>query len=159
MKVKRSIFWPWMALKKASMGPLPWPEMGMVRLPSQQRVPEKETAEEIREVYGKTGYVLDTHTAVASKVYKKYVAQTDDRTIAMIASTASPYKFTRSVMNAIDEKFDSMSDFELVDKLEEISKVSVPKAIEEIRTAPVLHDTVVEVEEMKDTVKKFLGLK
>lgn len=62
-------------------------------------------------------------------------------------------------MNAIDEKFDSMSDFELVDKLEEISKVSVPKAIEEIRTAPVLHDTVVEVEEMKDTVKKFLGLK
>ena len=120
---------------------------------------EKETAEEIREVYGKTGYVLDTHTAVASKVYKKYVAQTDDRTIAMIASTASPYKFTRSVMNAIDEKYDSMSDFELVDKLEEISKVSVPKAIEEIRTAPVLHDTVVEVEEMKDTVKKFLGLK
>ena len=120
---------------------------------------EQETAEEIREVYGKTGYVLDTHTAVASKVYKKYVAQTGDCTTSVIASTASPYKFTRSVMNAIDEKYDSMSDFELVDRLEEISKVPVPRAIEEIRTAPVLHDTVVEVEEMKDTVKKFLGMK
>lgn len=119
---------------------------------------EAETAEEIREVYEKTGYVLDTHTAVASKVRRKYLAETKDETKTVIASTASPYKFTRSVMNAIDEKYDKMSDFELVDELNKISGVAVPKAIEEIRTAPVLHDTVVEVDEMKTTVKKFLGL-
>lgn len=104
---------------------------------------EAETAEEIREVYEKTGYVLDTHTAVASKVRRKYLAETKDETKTVIASTASPYKFTRSVMNAIDEKYDKMSDFELVDELNKISGVAVPKAIEEIRTAPVLHDTVV----------------
>ena len=119
---------------------------------------EADTAEEIREVYEKTGYVLDTHTAVASKVRRKYLAETKDETKTVIASTASPYKFTRSVMNAIDEKYDKMSDFELVDELNKISGVAVPKAIEEIRTAPVLHDTVVEVDEMKTTVKKFLGL-
>ncbi len=61
-------------------------------------------------------------------------------------------------MNAIDIKYDSMSDFELVDELNRISGVAVPGAIEEIRTAPVLHDTVVEVDDMKDTVKKFLGI-
>ena len=63
---------------------------------------EKETAEEIAEVYKKTGYIMDTHTAVASRVYRKYVAETGDQTKTVIASTASPYKFTRSVMDAID---------------------------------------------------------
>lgn len=119
---------------------------------------EDETAEEIKEVYARTGYVLDTHTAVASRVRRKYVAETNDQTKTVIASTASPYKFTRSVMNAIDEKYGSMSDFALVDELNKISGVAVPKAIEEIRTAPVLHDTVVEVDEMKETVRRFLGL-
>ena len=67
---------------------------------------EKETAEEIAEVYKKTGYIMDTHTAVASRVYRKYVAETGDQTKTVIASTASPYKFTRSVMDAIDaEKY------------------------------------------------------
>ena len=76
----------------------------------------------------------------------------------MIASTASPYKFTRSVMNAIDGKYDNMGDFELVDKLSEISGTAVPNAIEEIRTAPVLHDHVCEKSEMKQTVMDFLGI-
>ncbi len=119
---------------------------------------EKETAEVISELYNKTGYVIDTHTAVAAGVYKKYVKETGDNTKTVIASTASPYKFTRSVMNAIDPAYDSKTDFELVDELEKISKVAVPAAIEEIRTAPVLHDTVCEVNEMADQVMKFLGI-
>ena len=120
---------------------------------------EEETAQEIAALYRKTGYVIDPHTAVASKVYRKYKAQTGDETYTVIASTASPYKFTRSVMNAIDGKYDAMSDFELVDELSRIAKTAVPNAIEEIRTAPVLHDTVVEKEEMKDTVLNILNMK
>lgn len=120
---------------------------------------EKEAAEIIAKVYGDTGYVMDTHTAVAACAYKKYVAETGDGTKTVIASTASPYKFTRSVMEAIDaEKYGSMTDFELIDELSEISGVEVPKAIEEIRTAPVRHTTVCEVEEMTKTVKAFLGV-
>lgn len=119
---------------------------------------EAETADVIREIYEKCGYVLDTHTAVAAKVYKKYATQTGDTKKALIASTASPFKFTRSVMEAIDPKYSEMTDFELVDELSALAKVEVPQAIEDIRTAPVLHDTVCEVEDMEKTVKGFLGI-
>ncbi len=119
---------------------------------------EEEDAAAIKRLYEDTGYVIDTHTAVAATVYEKYKKDTGDDTVTVIASTASPYKFTRSVMNAIDSKYDSMSDFELVDELSKLSNVAVPKAIEEIRTAPVLHDTVCEVDEMSASVKKILGI-
>ena len=120
---------------------------------------EQETAETIKELYEKTGYIIDTHTAVAAGVYHKYLAETKDTdTKTVIASTASPLKFTRSVMNAIDPKYDAMGDFELVDELSKIGNVAVPKAIEDIRSAAVLHDTVCEVEEMPQVVKKFLGM-
>jgi threonine synthase len=121
---------------------------------------EEETAKTIKDLYNKTGYVIDTHTAVAANVYKKYVADTNDTTKTVIASTASPFKFTRSVMDAIDKaKYDSMSDFELVDELSAIANVAVPQAIEEIRTASVRHNTVCEVSEMSSEVEKFLGMK
>lgn len=120
---------------------------------------EAETAEVIRNLYNSTGYVIDTHTAVAAGVYKKYQAATGDtQTKTVIASTASPFKFTRSVMDAIDSKYDSMTDFELVDELSKIANVAVPQAIEDIRSAPVLHDTVCEVDEMEQVVKQFLKI-
>ncbi len=119
---------------------------------------EQEVAEEIRRMYEKTGYVLDTHTAVASCVCRKYRETSRDGRCMLVASTASPFKFTRSVMNAIDPKYDAMTDFELADELSRIAGVKVPKAIEEIRTAPVLHDTVVEKDGMQDVVKKILGI-
>ena len=120
---------------------------------------EEETAVKIKEVYDKEGYVIDTHTAVAAVAYDKYKAATgDDKTPTVIASTASPYKFTRSVMDAIDPAYDAEDDFELVDELNKVSKTAIPKAIEEIRTAPVLHDTVCETAAMEDEVKKILGI-
>lgn len=119
---------------------------------------EKETAEIIKDIYEKTGYIIDTHTAVAAVVSRKYLRDTNDTNKLVIASTASPFKFTRSVMNAINSKYDSMGDFELVDELSKIGNVKVPNAIEEIRNAKVLHDTVCEVDEMTDVVKKFLNI-
>lgn len=119
---------------------------------------EEETAQRIRSMYENTGYVLDTHTAVASAVYRKYVADTKDKTVTVIASTASPFKFTRSVMNAIDGEHDAMTDFELVDELARIGRLEVPNAIAEIETAPVVHDNVCDKTEMKAVVKHFLGV-
>ena len=119
---------------------------------------EEETAQAIKALYEDTGYVIDTHTAVAACVYGKYTDETGDSTKTVIASTASPFKFTRSVMNAIDSKYDAMGDFELVDELSKIANVKVPNAIEEIRTAPVLHDTVVDVPDMPAAVKNVLGI-
>lgn len=119
---------------------------------------EAETAEVIKSTYEKTGYIMDTHTAVASCVYRKYLSDTSDNKTTVIASTASPFKFTRSVMNAIDEKYDSMGDFELVDELSKIGNIKVPKAIEEIRNAEIRHNNLCKVYEMEAVVKKILGL-
>ena len=120
---------------------------------------EEETAEMIRALYEKTGYLIDPHTAVAAVVYEKYRRQTGDTdTKAVIASTASPFKFTRSVMHAIDAKYDGMEDFALAEEMSAAAKLQIPHAIEEIRDAKVLHDTVCEVSHMQEAVKKFLKL-
>ena len=95
---------------------------------------EEDTAKTIKDLYDATGYVIDTHTAVAAGVYNQYKEKTGDTTKTVIASTASPFKFTRSVMNAIDKKYDAMGDFELVDELSKIGNVHVPNDIEEIST-------------------------
>ena len=119
---------------------------------------EDETAEAISETYKGSNYVIDTHTAVAAGVYKKYVSDTDDHTPTVIASTASPYKFTRSVMEALGEDHKDLDDFGLVDALSRLSGVSVPRAVEEIRTAPVLHDRVVDAPDMPDAVRDILAI-
>lgn len=117
---------------------------------------EEDTRAAIKKVYEKADYIIDTHTAVASSVYEKYVSETRDNKKTVIASTASPYKFTRSVMDSIDSKYRDMGDFELIDELARISKIEIPNAIKEIRTAPVVHNTVCEVDEMPQVVRDFL---
>ncbi|MDE6435703.1 MAG: threonine synthase [Lachnospiraceae bacterium] len=119
---------------------------------------EEETAETIKKIYASDHYIMDTHTAVAATVYEKYVAATGDKKPTVIASTASPYKFTRSVMESIDKKYAGQSDFELVDELNKISGVKVPQAIEDIRSAKILHDIVCDKSEMEKTVRQILGL-
>lgn len=118
---------------------------------------EKEVAATIAEVYNRTGYVMDTHTAVAASVYNKYFAMTNDQTPTVIVSTASSFKFTRSVMEALEGEIENKGDFELIDRLSELANVAIPPAIEEIRTAPVLHDTVCDKEEMVKEVLSFLN--
>ncbi|MCR5477142.1 MAG: threonine synthase [Lachnospiraceae bacterium] len=117
---------------------------------------EEETFAEIRRIYESCGYVIDTHTAVASAVYQKYLADTGDETPAIIASTASPFKFTRNVMKAMGEDVSAEDDFALVDRLSHLSGVAVPRAVEEIRNATVLHDTECDVDGMKAVVEAFL---
>ena len=79
-------------------------------------------------------------------------------TKTIIASTASPYKFARTVVCSIRPELQSKSDFELIDALHEISGVQIPRAIEDIRTAPVLHSTVVDDAAMGDEVARWLKL-
>lgn len=118
---------------------------------------EEEVASTIATVYQQTGYVMDTHTAVAATVYRKYREESNDVTPTVIVSTASCFKFTRSVMEALEGKVDDKGDFELIDRLSELANVEVPAAIEEIRTAEVLHETVCDKEEMVGEVLAFLN--
>lgn len=116
---------------------------------------QEQTLERIAKLYDETGYVIDTHTGVASYVYEQYVKETNDKTKTVIASTASPFKFVGNVLKAIGQDFDG-DDFAKCDKLSEVSGVSVPRAVEEIRNAKVLHDKVVDIDNMQDAVKAFL---
>ena len=119
---------------------------------------EGETKEAISAVYYGSGYVLDPHTAVAGGVYQKYLKETGDDSVTVIASTASPYKFTRSVVDAISDRYQGIDDLQLSKVLEELSKVPVPKAVKELMDAPVLHDRVIAADEMAETVKTVLGI-
>lgn len=117
---------------------------------------EEEVKAKIADVYKKTGYVMDTHTAVAASVYEKYQANSKDEKKTVIASTASPYKFSRSVMTAIDARYEGLDEFDLVDALEVISNVEIPNAVEEIRDAKILHTLECDADKMEETVKIIL---
>lgn len=117
---------------------------------------ESEVQAKIADVYKKTGYVMDTHTAVAASVYEKYQASSKDEKKTVIASTASPYKFSRSVMTAIDPRYEGLEEFDLVDALEVISNVEIPNAVEEIRDAKILHTLECDADKMEETVKNIL---
>ncbi len=117
---------------------------------------EEDTADAIRSVYDESGYVIDTHTAVAASVYGSYVKKTGDKTPAVIVSTASPYKFTRSVLSALDKSKITDDDFEMADSLSLISKVSVPAAVTSIKNAKILHNSICEVEDIKNVIESFV---
>ena len=119
---------------------------------------EEETKETIRRTYEKTGYVMDTHTAVAAYVCARYRKDSGDDKKCLVASTASPYKFIHSVMSAIDEKCADADEFDLVDELSRISGTEIPKAIEEIRNADIRHTTECDACDMKAAVKDILGV-
>ncbi len=118
---------------------------------------EEETAAAIRRIYQAEDYVIDPHTAVAAHVYDAFRKQTKDETPAVIASTASPFKFENSVMRALGEPAD-LPDLELADRLSEKAGVPVPEAVNILRTAPVRHNIVCEKDGMKEEVRRFLGL-
>ncbi len=118
---------------------------------------EEETLGQIRKLYKDTGYVIDTHTAVASFVYEQYRNASNDDTKTIIASTASPFKFARNVMAAIEDGKLSDNDFELCDTLSKLSNVAVPKAVEELKTADIKHKDVIEIDEMKASILEFLS--
>ena len=119
---------------------------------------EEETAATIRTTYEKTGYVMDTHTAVAAYVCAQYRKDSGDDKKCLVASTASPYKFIHSVMSAIDVKYADVDEFELIDELSRISGTEIPNAIEEIRNADIRHTRECEAGDMKAAVKEILGV-
>lgn len=118
---------------------------------------EGETTAAIRNFYQETGYVMDTHTAVAYHAYQTYKKESGDtKTPMVIVSTASPYKFTKDVMVALDEKYGREDVFVLMKELEKISGVAIPESIRDIEQRPVLHHTICPKERIKEFVKAAL---
>ena len=116
---------------------------------------DKETLETINKYFSEKGYLVDTHTAVALNVYNKYVAETGDNKPTVIASTASPYKFVPAVLEALGRS-NTGDNFELIERLEEISGTKAPESLSLLKNATVRFDRVVSKEQMKDTITEFL---
>ena len=114
---------------------------------------DKETVEVIRNTFEKDGYLCDTHTAVAVGVYEQYLKETGDNTPAVIASTASPYKFPDSVLDAFDceKPADPFAEAELLAKL---SNTKIPAPITALRTKPVRFENTCAAADMADFVRE-----
>ena len=117
---------------------------------------QKETNDAIKDMFESSGYVVDTHTAVAYAAYKKYKAETGDNTKTVIVSTASPYKFTKDVLSAIDSKYAGMEFFPLMNELEKISGTTIPEPVKGLENKTVLHKTVIEKNEIQSFVRRHL---
>lgn len=117
---------------------------------------EEETLDSIKHNFENYNYLIDTHTAVADAVYKKYVKDTGDKTKTIIVSTASPFKFTKSVMRALDEKYINYDDMELVDIMSRVSGLEIPEAVEKLKINSIIHKTKCKKQEMKTEVIKFI---
>ncbi len=100
---------------------------------------DNECRREIGDSYAETGYVLDPHTAVASRVLSQYQAETGDQTPALIAATASPFKFTSTVYEALFGECNGPSDFDLIHELSRKTGLNIPHQIEDIETWQPLH--------------------
>lgn len=119
---------------------------------------QEENRVAIKELFDSTGYIIDTHTGVATTVYNRYVSETGDETPTVIASTASPYKFSNSVMEAVAGNQGDKDEFAIIEELHKASGVDIPSAVEEIRSAQILHTRECDVSQMKDAVAEILGL-
>ena len=107
-------------------------------------------------MYEKENNVMDTHTAVAYVVKNKYVNETKDNKPALVVSTASPFKFPRSICNALNIDVEGITDFEVLKKLSEYTKNEIPKNLANLENAKILHNEVWDKSQMRDALVAFL---
>ena len=121
---------------------------------------DSETLSCIKDTQGKYSYTLDTHTAVAVKVYEEYLMKTGDTKKTVIASTASPYKFGQSVVGAIEgsDKVKNADEFDIIDMLHDISGLRVPAALASLKEKNIRFERVCSPDEMKEPIKDFLNI-
>ncbi|WP_368488684.1 threonine synthase [Clostridium sp. BJN0013] len=117
---------------------------------------EEETLQCIKDTFNTYHYLMDTHTSVAYSVYKNYLRDTCDNTKTIVVSTASPFKFTKSVMSALDTKYSADEDMELVEVMSKIASLEIPAPIRKLEDSKVVHNTVCKREDMKEEIRKFL---
>lgn len=111
----------------------------------------------IKQIKDEYNYTADTHTAVAIKVYRDYVKNTGDTTKTVIASTANPYKFNESVLEALTcKKPDGKDEFELLEQLAQISGMEIPSSLSSLKEKTVRFAKVSGKDTMKEAVSEFL---
>lgn len=111
----------------------------------------------INRVFEDEGYLMDTHTAVAYSVYNEYMNNTGDRSKTVILSTASPFKFPKSVARGL-KLYEEVDDFELVEKLAEYTGVEIPQGLRELQNQEIRHERSCDKDDIEEELMKILGL-
>lgn len=120
---------------------------------------DKNTEATIHEMFEQDKYLCDTHTAVAINVYKQYVEETGDKTPSVIASTASPYKFSKAVLEAVEPNATlPETEFDMVDELHKVSGAEVPAPLANLKNKTARFSDVTEVNGMENYVLGALGI-
>ena len=112
----------------------------------------------IRHLYDEYGYVIDTHTAVAAVAYEKYRTAAADTTQTVIASTASPYKFSPSVLEAIAKEPVSGDEYAMVDQLHELSNLPIPAALADLKNKERRFTSCIDKNDLQSFVLQQLHL-
>ena len=118
---------------------------------------DEEAADTMKHLFQERHYLCDPHTAVAVHVYEQYIRETADRTPSVIASTASPYKFSKAVLGAIRPDLLSDNEFAMVEKLSEATGTAIPAPLANLRGRAVLHKSCVKKEDMGGFIRDFLN--
>ncbi len=121
---------------------------------------DRETVDTIKSVYEEYAYVIDTHTAVGIDVYDKYVISTGDISKSVVVSTASPFKFNRSVAKAIlpEEQIKGRDEFELLQALSDKLGIDIPRGLTGLDRKEIRHTQVCIPGQMKEVVRNILGV-
>ena len=114
-----------------------------------------ETINTIERVYKEHGYLMDTHTAVAWSVYEKWAQETGNRDKTVVLSTASPYKFSNSVMKALGQSYNG--EFDALKKLHAYTGVKIPSSLDGIESKAVFHNITVEKDDMQSFVSQMVN--
>lgn len=113
---------------------------------------EADVSEEIRIIHNRDNYIMDPHTAVASRAWRKAYTAEEVSDNVVIISTASPYKFPEAVLNALDYDTEDLDIEELIDLLQKVSDIPLPDTIKDLEEAEIRHNRVIETNEMRDLV-------
>lgn len=117
------------------------------------------TKDTIKKTFEDYGYLCDTHTAVGINVYEKYAEKTGDETPTVIDSTANPFKFSRSVLDAVEPgASEGLDEFSMVGELARVTKTSCPPQLADLRDKPVRFRDVCDRDSMEKAVFRLLGI-
>ena len=116
---------------------------------------DEDCAKWIKEVYEKDHYVMDPHTACGYKVLKDYIHETHDEHKCILLSTASPFKFCKDVLSAIMDEVPE-DEWQCMDELEKVSGQKAPAQLQ-LKDAQVLHDTLLELNEVKSMLNELIS--
>ncbi|MDO5452762.1 MAG: threonine synthase, partial [Eubacteriales bacterium] len=112
----------------------------------------------IRKTWEEDGYLSDTHTGVAITVYRDYCSANGDETPTVIAATASPYKFSKSVLTAVLGETPDLDEFDMAGALSEKTGVKIPAPLSNLKDKTVRFTTTCAADDMEQQVYDMLGI-